>query len=256
MFRSIVMSGIVMAATLLPPTARADVTLAEFGCEYKTSILLWKFYAAKSKCIVSCQLEARAGKHSVADCVPPFAQSTQGCVNGLSGKTKAKFCKSCNNSHPTCYGSGPCPGTISDSKIDDIENNVVDDLIVSDDYCDDSGSGDGLTEAEGACQDTVAIYLAKFAYGKAKCLAKCKRYEFRQAIPAGSCTPGSITDPSGKTQACLQKLADKYTVPACADAPECHTRSGSQWNDAVESAIDDRQDDIYCASPSGAFLGN
>jgi len=130
----------------------------------------------------------------------------------------------------------------------------VDDLVITDDYCDDSGSGDRLTDAEAACQDTVALYLAKFAYAKAKCLSKCNKYEFKQLIPPGSCTPGSITDPTGKSQACLLKASTRYTVPTCPDAPECHTRSGAQWNDAVESAIDDREPDIFCESPSGAFV--
>lgn len=253
MLRSVLISGVLMAITMLPRAAVGELTLDEFRCEDRTEVLLWKFYAAKSKCIVACEREARAGKHSVSNCMPPFAQDTQGCVNGISGKIKAKFCKACNNNEPECYGSGPCPGTVSDTRIDDIEG-VVDDLIITDDYCDDSGSGDGLTDTEGACQDTVAAYLAKFALTKAKCLAKCKAYEFKGAIPPGSCTPGNITDPTGKTQACLAKVGLRYTVPVCADAPECHTRSGSQWNDAVETAIDDRVAGVFCESPSSAFL--
>src|SRR5262249_32372488 len=115
MLRSALALGVLMAVTILPHAAVGELTTAEFGCEDRTEVLLWKSYAAKSKCIVPCQEEARAGKHPFSNCAPPFAQDTQGCVNGISGKIKAKFCKACNNNEPECYGSGPCPGAVSDT---------------------------------------------------------------------------------------------------------------------------------------------
>ena len=53
-------------------------------------------------------------------------------------------------------------------------------------------------------------------------------------------------------------LIDKQCDPAVnpkAEAPECFAgQNGAGWAGLVESAVDGGDADLYCGSPSGAFL--
>jgi hypothetical protein len=238
-----------------------DISADEFLCQYKTTILNWKFFAKKGVCVLGCQRKARAAQEDPADCVPPYAGAAQGCINGAEGKAQAGMCKACTNDLPECYGSPQnCPDLAAgfaatmESELDD---------LMADVYCDDSGSGDGLTAAEALCQDVVAKTLAGFAYKKAKCLAKCHAYEHKGKIPVGSCVPGAITDPTLRTQGCITKTTmsantkiDKGCSPSFGrDAAECHGgQTAQQWTDGVEVTVDDEDPNFFCGSPSGAFL--
>jgi hypothetical protein len=80
----------------------ADVTDSEFQCQYKTEIIAWRNFTKRIACVVQCQRDARDGGN-VADCSPPFAGATQGCVNGVNGKAQGGICKACNSDTPECY---------------------------------------------------------------------------------------------------------------------------------------------------------
>jgi hypothetical protein len=129
-------------------------------------------------------------------------------------------------------------------------------------FCDDSGSGDGLTKAEAKCADTVAKTLSNFAKTKLNCLSKCRKAEAKGTVPAGACNPPP-TDP--KASSCIQKATDKAVLlinkqcdPAVnpkAEAPECFAgQNGAGWVALVEAAVDGGDAGLYCGSPSGAFL--
>jgi len=251
---------VIFALVLGPAPARAlhdpDVTDAEFQCQYKTEIIAWRNFAKRISCVVSCERDARGGG-DIADCSSPFAGSTQGCVNGVNGKAQGGICKACNPDTPECYpASQNCPD-LADAELAPTQGNA--DTVLSEVYCDDSGSGDGLTAAEAKCQDGTAKSLARFGVKKATCLAKCHRLEHRGATPPGSCP----NDAYGKTQACIMKLTDatvlkidKLCSPGLgAEAPECHAgKTGAQWVQEVEDDVDDLDPDYICGSPSGAFL--
>jgi hypothetical protein len=239
----------------------ADISADEFRCQSKTSIIAWRFFAKKGRCVLACQRDARAGNGDVADCVPPYAGETNGCVNGLEGKTSANVCKTCTNDLPECFGTPQnCPD-LADGIVAVMESELDD--LMAEVYCDDSGSGDGLSALEAKCQDVLAKYLGYFASRKAKCLSKCRSLEHKGAIPVGSCTAGAVTDPTGRTQECITTAHDKTTVKidkGCnpingADAPECHAgKTAQDWLDEVEQSVDDQDPDFFCGSPSGAFL--
>jgi hypothetical protein len=234
-----------------------DVSDAEFKCQFKTEIIAWKHFAKRIACVVSCRRDAREAGQQPTDCVPPFAGSTQGCINGSHGKAQGRICKACNPDPPECYPQEQnCPD-LADDQLAPTETNA--DNLLSEIYCDDSGSGDGLTPLEARCQDATAKILAKFGAKKATCLAKCHRLEHRGATLQGSCPNDSL----GKTQECITKVTaasklkiDKVCSPANGgEAPECQAgKTDAQWVQEVEDEVDDLDPDYVCGSPSGAFL--
>jgi hypothetical protein len=255
-----VMAALMVAVRPASATHDPDVSDNESTCQVKGAQVAWKYGSKRMKCVIGCQRDVFEGSAPPSECVDPFAGATQGCVNGASGKSQGSFCKACQPDTPECYPSGNCPD-VADAVFADVETEV--DALLGDAFCDDTGSGDGLTNIEFRCQVGLAKYLAAFVYRKARCLAKCHAYEHKGAIPVGSCTPGAITDPTGKTQACITKLTDKTKLKIdryCsalqgADAPECHAgQSAQDWTDDAEQRVDGLDDDFFCGSPSGAFL--
>ena len=248
--------GLVAVAALVAAVrpGRAQPTQEEFLCEYKGNDAAWKMGALEMRCVTVCERAVRAGATAPSDCVRPFAGATQGCVNGAQGKETGRVCNACNPDAPECYGSADC-NVIGDGFRTAIEGQI--DPILADAYCDDSGSADGLTAAEGKCQDTVARYLGAFLAKKAHCLSKCHAIEFKSGQPVGTyCTPGAITDPTGRTQYCLDKLSTKarlYIDKGCdpvtygRDPPECHNgRTSSDWVALAESAVDGQDPGFFC----------
>jgi len=235
----------------------ADVTDDEFKCQYKTETIAWKNFAKRVACVVKCQRDARAASQPPTDCVSPFGGATNGCVNGSDGKAKAGICKACNADTPECYPQVQnCPD-LADAELAPTRQDADD--VLADIYCDDSGSGDGLTPLEARCQDATGKVLAKFGAKKASCLAKCHRLEHRGMTAPGSCPNDSL----GKTQACITKVTqastakiDKVCNPVNGgEAPECHgATTAAQWVQGVEDDVDDLDPDYICGSPSGAFL--
>ena len=122
------------------------------------------------------------------------------------------------------------------------------------------------SKSDAKCEDDVSKALVKFVGKKAKCYEKCNAGIVKGKIPANSCIPGTTTDP--KTMACVSdpkkgveaKAAaaiDKACFTPPATAPSCYTpgfASGAEWVSNAEELEDPVIADVFCGSPSGAFL--
>jgi len=236
-----------------------DLSKDEVKCQLGTSLATGKFITDKAKCLTKCEQGARKGQNSAADCVPPYAGTTASCVQNAEGKAQGLEQSKCAKDCPECYTGGDCTAD-SVARTMGTEGQV--DILRALVYCDDSGSGDGLTKGEAKCADTVAKTLSNFAKTKLNCLSKCRRDEDKLKVPVGACNPPP-SDP--KSSSCIQKATDKAVLlidkqcdPAVnpkAEAPECFAgQNGAGWVALVESAVDGGDADLYCGSPSGAFL--
>src|SRR5262245_40538463 len=236
-----------------------DLSKDEVKCQLGTSLATGKFVTDKAKCLTKCEQGVRKGQTSASDCVPPYAGVTLACVQKAESKAQGLEQSKCAKDCPECYTGGDC---VADSQARTMGTETQVDLLRALVYCDDSGSGDGLTKAEAKCADTVAKTLSNFAKAKLKCLSKCRSDEDKLKVPVGSCTPPP-SDP--KASACVQKasdkaafLIDKQCDPAVnpkAEAPECFAgQTGAGWAGLVEAAVDGGDADLYCGSPNGAFL--
>jgi hypothetical protein len=247
--------GLVTAAAAIwlgsTVAAAAELTWDEGVCERKASLAAWKYFGAKNACLVSCQRGVRADTTDPADCVPPYGSGpTFGCIQGKQGRTNGRICSGCNPDPPECYPADVCPQTT-------IELVTYIDLVIDMGfmpaiYCDDAGSPDGLTPLEGRCADSVAKYISKAAYARAKCFAKCRTNEQKGVIPPGSCPAPAPSDPS--TLTCLAKVSlatapriDRYCGAPYGDAPECHAiTSGGDWIALTEMQADAFDGYFYC----------
>ena len=240
---------LVASTLLLPVPAGAEVTVDEAVCETKASLATWKYVAAKTGCLVSCQRGVRKGTTDPADCVAPYPPSpTFGCIQGKEGRANGRICSGCNPDAPECYPE-ICPDTTN------VLLTTVDlpffGAFLPAIYCDDGGSDDGLTSLEGRCQDTIAKYVVKYGYYYARCYAKCRLSEVKGIVAAGSCVPPA-TDPA--TQACVAKLdlavpprIDRYCQPPYGDAPECNgDPSGTLWTALMGYVVDGFDPTFYC----------
>ena len=249
--------GATLAVALaLPLTAGAQLSTDECNCETQTGAAQGKFAAAKAKCLAKCNQGARAGNNPATDCTAPYAGTTQECVNKAETKAEATEtkCKDC----PECYSGGNCTadaGTRTATTETQIDGFAF--LV----FCDDGASPDQTNDDEAKCEQEAAKAAGKFAAAKAKCYAKCRAAECKGKIPAGSCTAGAVTDPTGKTQDCISKNEAKCVAKIgqkCTDPPECYTNPlvnpPTNLCNAVESAVDANDASTYCSSPSGAFL--
>jgi hypothetical protein len=215
----------------------------EFKCKTTTATLSAKFVPTKQKCLARCRAGVVKGSVLASECVPPFSGRTLDCVTKIetTTATKAAACLDC----PECYSGGDCAAD-STSRVGLLETIV--DSFQPTIFCDDSGSGDGLTSDEFKCQLKIAGVTAKLQTDVMKCLLYCRKSEFKMAIPAGSCTP-PVTDP--KAAACLAKASLKAATSidkACGlNPPECDTSTGAMWASTV-IAIPQALDAItFCA---------
>ena len=238
---------------LTPSSVFAADNGDEAKCQQGTSLAIGKFVRSKAQCVDNCQKKAFEGVGSAADCVPPYAGATQGCVTAAEGETGGAIQSSCAKDCPECYSGGNC-SMDADARIADYEAHV--DALLPDVFCDDSGSGDGLTLSEFKCSRTVRKFLSTFVAGKIKCFAKCRKSELSGKLPMGSCTQPT-TDT--KTQACIDKIESKTafvidkkcesSVNPSADKPECGSypvRNGTAWVAAEEAAVDARLPSLFC----------
>ena len=237
-----------------------DLSADEVKCQLGTSLAVSKFITDKAKCLTKCEQGARKTPplNPSSDCQPPYAGPTGDCVARAESKATGLEQSKCAKDCPECYMNADCAADAS-ARIADTESNV--DTLRLLVYCDDSGSGDGLTKAEAKCADTVAKTLANFAKAKLLCFSKCRKDEDKLKVPVGSCDPPPSDQ---KTSDCIQKATDKATaaidkqcessVNSKADKPDCYTLTSAQWANAVEMAVDDGQANLYCGSPSAAFV--
>lgn len=238
----------------------AQLTPDECKCQQGTSAAQGKFTADKAKCITKCEQGARKSLNPSTDCNPPYGGATATCIAKAEGKAESSEVKKCQKDCPECYSGGNCA---ADAMTRTANTEAAIDSFKPIIYCDDTGSVDQLNPKEAKCQDTTAKNAASFARTKAKCYQKCRAAECKGQIPAGSCTGGAVTDPTGKTQACINKAETKCSSgidKACesasgGDKPECYgTTSGTQRCNQIEQVVDAFDATFYCASPSGAFL--
>jgi hypothetical protein len=242
-------------------SALAQPTAAEFKCQAGVSKALVKFIGAKAKCLTKCEQGARKGSNPFSDCEAPYGGAAATCiqdpVKGAEAKAVAAMNKACTADCPECYQGGDCP-TANTMRVANAESQI--DALALLVYCDDSGSGDGLTSAEAKCQDGTVKALTKFAGSKTKCYDKCIAAEQKGKLPPGSCIPPNPADP--KTNACVHdpvKGAEAKAVAAiakaCADPAEClPPNHGPTFVGVAEAGIDGGVPQTYCGSPSGAFV--
>jgi len=244
------------AALLIGGSVCADVTDGELACETSTAKAMGKQTASRSKCIVKCQIGARAGKNPITDCSPGSYQGdTASCVAAAEGKAAATEIAKCT-ACPACYdGDGACaPGDCACDAPDLAEEVAAAiDLYAGFTYCTDAV----LTEAEAKCQDVTTKTLAKFVVKRLKCEQKCHAREHAGDVPAGSCHPA--TDPT--TAACLATAStkaattiDKVCEPVGGDRPECYATDGAGWASLIGSVVDGYDPQFFCGSPSAAFV--
>jgi hypothetical protein len=233
--------GFVIAAA---PADAAD-TADEVKCQAGTSVRVGKFILKKMNCIGDCWADAFFGGDP-ADCSTPFGGATFGCVNSSVNSMTGSIQNVCNGDCPECYSGGDCSAE-ADTKIANAGAHV--EALAADVFCDDSASGDGLTAFELKCQRVVAKAVTSFDARKHKCYSKCRKLEFKGAIPAGSCSPPA-TDPY--IQECIAKLELKYATvidDKCLDEPECGSypvNAGAAWITAEEASVDAEHPTLFC----------
>jgi hypothetical protein len=239
----------------------ADLGDDEVKCQIGTSLAIGKFIKKKASCIASCQHGAFAGSNPASNCVPPFAGSTGGCVQTAESDAQGLGQTKCAQDCPECFSGGDCMTDV-DGRVADAESEV--DALAAAIYCDDSASVDGLTAAEEKCRLITMKALGKFAQRKLKCLSKCHKDEHAGRTPPGSCIPpvsdARAAECIATMEAKIAALIDKKCDPAVdpqADHPDCGqhpTTSGAEWVAGVEVTADAFDADLFCGSPSGAFL--
>jgi hypothetical protein len=231
-----------------------SLVATEFRCQQKAATSSWKALAYEAACVATCSRRARAGTTPPADCASPFGHATAACVARAKEQAARRMCTACNADAPECY-EALCP-QLAGTKIATI-GTEFDTRFLPALRCDDSGSADGLTTLEGICQDAVLNRLGRFVAWTAKCLAHCRKAEFAGRIPVGSCAPTSLTDPTGWTQACIDRISRRTVANIDArcsvgsafsgDAPECHNgRLGADWVAFAVSRIAAQQPVFYC----------
>lgn len=242
----------------LPPPDPIFLRACFSKCQLATSKATAKFYGAKSKCVLKCQISARKGLVPFTDCDAPYAGATAACVanpfNGAETKATASILKVCTQPGrcPTCYGD--CNEFGFD--IVNIYETLIDGLMPTV-FCDPTSDKEPFK-----CMSSVSSLLSKFMAGKAKCYDRCFANEIKGIAAPGSCLPPAVDQLTGL---CISRIedrtrlgVDKYCFTPPAMAPGCYPSSGLgtglDWVDLAEGMEDSIIPGIYCASPSGAFV--
>ena len=273
-------------ATTAPGSATFGPVPANFvlACHVKcwtgTSKAAVKFVLAKQKCIDKCIAAARKTPpvNPEADCFAPYGGATLTCIadplKGAEAKAIAAIDKVCDEVPgeivcPNCYSarSGPtdCSAWGTSFILDGLSNPPAASLEAQVDafgflYCNDVTNH---TADETKCQSGTAKALGKFVGCKQKCYDKCNAALAKGTIAAGSCNPPFPADAA--TVVCLfdslkgcEAKAIAAVSKACftppADPPECYGFTASAIVGLMETAVDGNLGNIYCGSPSGAFL--
>ncbi len=266
-----VAAGLSLAATAALAQPGVDPTKDEVKCQSSTGKALSKYVSSVNKCVTKCIGGVRklATNGPYSECFAPYSGVTLACINdplkSADQKATASVAKACvdappKDKCPECYGAATCASGdpfISDSQAQlDIFGLLV--------YCREGIDGVDPTKEHAKCEDGTGKALVKFVGAVNKCYAKCNDNVFKLKIPDGSCDPGAVTDPTGATQACLQKGRDKAALSidkVCADVgqnPPCYgsgVDTGAEWVSFTENVgINPIATDVACGSPSGAFL--
>ena len=252
--------GISLGVLVIVPVASAQITKDEAKCFITADKTLDKFTASKVNCIVKCEQLARKGEVPFSQCDPPYSGTTLACiaapVKGVEAKAVASIVKGCAKDCPECYGNCSASGMPA-TRVATTEANI--DVLVPQVGCEETND-----KAKAKCIDTNAKTLAKFVGAKGKCYRKCMSLAFKGVIPVSSCTPpasnpaatGCIAKAEGKATAAINKacFAAPAVAPPCYDGTVLRPNTGAGWVALAEAAVDAGFPNIYCGSPSGAFV--
>jgi hypothetical protein len=266
-FRFVMVAAVSLGLAAVPVHAQVSKDVSK--CQDGTNKALGKFTGAKAKCVSKCLVTQRkAASPNFPSCFPPFADPTEnacilGTLKGAEAKGGAAIAKVCAAaaSCPLCYtpstkctdASGGNPWIQTNETNIDAFGPIV--------YCNESGNMNPSKD-DAKCEDGISKALVKFVGAKGKCYQKCNDNLNKGKIPPGSCTPPNPSDAA--TLACVKDpvkgaevKAEAAITKACPAFPACApVPSAANLVNAVESVIDGQTPDLYCGSPSGAFLDN
>jgi hypothetical protein len=248
--------------------ARAQLNLAEAVCQVRAARNVVATMSRRyAKCLLKCAQHAGSPAAAAAQC--PMANA---CLGGLADPNcrcydrafsvaiehEVDGCLDC----PECYvdgGGNPNPTCAPDAQAkSDAVAAWSEQLFLSGSpaiFCDDSGSGDGLTVAESKCQQSVAKTLAAFSRKTARCYADCRNAAVATA-PEPACDAPILTNPApdSKTLLCVQRAQaqaalriDKQCGAAGENRPECHgSILGAGWVNLEQGFVDGQDASYYC----------
>jgi len=212
-----------------------------------------------------CVVSFWKGLGSMFDCLPAYASSTALCVNdtvyGLKG-AENKFGAALNKARitgpgancPECYANG-CTPTETDNVVAQYESQF--DSFMPAFFCEIAGAN----PAEQKCELNTAKPVAKYYATRNKCYYRCL-VDARSGGDTTTCLPPA-TDPdtivclnaaSAKAARQIEKYCNATLYPD--SPPDCGGPypSGAIWAHLIDLVVDAYIPQIYCASPSGAFL--
>jgi hypothetical protein len=240
------------AVCLLATLAHATPTRDEAACQQQAARQLGTAALKRIKCLVACDKQALKSKVPATDCLPPYAGKTRTCVDTVAAKAEAAIDKKCDLDCPECWSGGDCAAHVP-SLLSLVATTV--DGVVPLVRCDVGMSGDGLTTSEAKTRQKITVAIGGYTLGTEKCLATCRVGEASGKIPAGACAGLSTTDAKGL--ACLIKVANKAfdaVEDPELDTPECLAPDLPFALPLLSGIIDALDPDLFCGSPSGAFL--
>jgi hypothetical protein len=242
------MSG--AASGVLPPGLTPD----EAACERAFGPATDGFGAAIATCVVRCDAKAARGKLARSECVAPYGSATRACIERARAVEARRIAHGCRADCPECYGHGDCGAFGRDALL--VTGQVVDGLVRRV-LCDDASSVDGLSPAEDRCRRAAGAALARAARAFGRCFVRCRqrveRIDDTPVVPCTSAGPVQI-DSVAICLARVRRLALGAIDRRCANPPEC--LDPTTLVDVVAEQIRSDYDVlIFCASPSGVFVG-
>jgi hypothetical protein len=244
----------------------AQVSKAVEKCEDGTGLALSKFVSSEAKCISKCiATQRKASSPAFGSCFSPFADpTTNACVfgspNGASTTAQVAIDKVCGLGLecPVCYAKFPdSEGCSGIGWVDETEANFDGRGVAPLVYCVENG-GMMPSTADAKCEDGVSKALVKFIGAKTRCYQRCNDNMNKGKIPQGSCTASVPSDMA--TLACISGAEAKNVAAlnkACPSFPSCYGTfpvTALDLTSFVEGIQDSQMFQIYCGSPSGAFL--
>jgi hypothetical protein len=261
---------VLVALVVAARPAAAELNLAEAVCQVRASRNVVATESRRyAKCLLKCAQHLGTLASGATEC--PLANA---CANGGLANPDCRCldraiqtavahevdgCADC----PECYvnaGGDPNPSCEPDANAkSDTVAMWSESLFFTGSpaiFCDDGASPDGLTVAEGKCQQSVAKTLAGFARKTARCYADCRNSALGGG-PPGACDAPILTNPAAdaKTRACVQNAQaqaalriDKQCGISTQNRPECYGETDGQGWVTIEQNFVDQQDPVYfCA---------
>jgi hypothetical protein len=215
------------------------MTRAESRCQSSMSTAAGDMGSATATCFAECR--ARATTDSARQCDPFTGDGLDGktlaCLQIARARSVIDQARACGGSScPECYARGNC-AQFGDQVLSSADSFMRSEA--SSIFCNDDGSGDGLTPAEARCQQGAFRGLAKLYDGIGKCLAHCQRSRARSET---SCSIGDATPPlDARAQRCVDRARKQFLDRCgrrCGDQPECWFSSCEDVFNATMSQFD------------------